>query len=717
MEAQGIFGRIGRGVVRHAWWVIAVWVVLGAVVLLLSPAMPKSVSESDSLPQGSESVQAAKLGTDAFPAAFSPSVIMVFQRADGKPLSGADSARIAGIAPQVQGKNIPGVQAVLPGPPSPNKLVQTIGVKLPKLSPSNQAEVRDSVKALRAELPELTAGTGLKVGTTGVAAQNVDTQEASSHGEALIGIATVLLILVLLLIIFRSPIIALFPIVVIGIVSQIANGLIACVATWFGLKTDSSVTSLLIVVLFGIGTDYILFLMFRYRERLRAGEEPKQAMVSAVSRVGEAIASAGGVVIIAFLAMTLSSFGLFRAMGPSLAIAVAVTVLAGLTLVPAVVSLIGTKVFWPSKSWRRQAEAARFGALGKAVGRRPAVFAVASGVVMVALGLGALHYQPNFDLASNSLPTNAESQVAMKDLQKGLPAGMASPTNVYLRADAPLDPGALAGYRTALSQVDGVGQVAGPEVSKDGRTASYTLTLRPDPASTEAIDLVSGPLRDKAHTAAPPGSTALVGGTTAVFADIGSVMSDDYKLVFPVAAVLIAILLGLLLRSVVAPWYVMVSVGLGFAATLGATTFLFQDFAGKSGLIFMMPLIIYMFVVALGTDYNILMVARLREETAEGHGPGEATALAIRHTGPTIGAAGVILAGSFAALTLAGSPLLAEMGFALAAGILIAAFVMALFFTPSLTALIGKPAWWPGKVAPRAEHADETAPERVLHRT
>ncbi|MGW4247201.1 MMPL family transporter, partial [Nocardia sp. NPDC004722] len=160
--------------------------------------------------------------------------------------------------------------------------------------------------------------------------------------------------------------------------------------------------------------------------------------------------------------------------------------------------------------------------------------------------------------------------------------------------------------------------------------------------------------------------------------------------------ILIMIVLALLLRSLVAPWYLMASVFLGFAATLGSAVLVFQHAKGDSGLIFTLPLIMYLFVVALGTDYNILMVARLREEAREGHDPHRAAALALRHTGPTVAAAGVILAGTFASMMAAGNSVLTSMGFAISVGIAIAAFVMAMFFTPAVTALVGRRAWWPG---------------------
>lgn len=707
-----MFAWLGRVVVGHPWRVIGCWIIATIAIVALSPKLNSTSDESDFLPKHYESIQAQQVQSQAFPQAFTPSVIVVFQRTNGGKLTKADTARVAGIAKAVQGDHLTYVQRVIPGPPSKNRMVQTVGVQMTEMSASNQQAVIDSVKKLRSDLEKRVEGTGLKEGTTGQAAQALDQQESSGNADKIVFGATLGLILVLLLVIFRSPIIAFLPIVLIGVVSQVANGLISDVAHLFGLKADSSINQLLIVVLFGVGTDYILFLLFRYRERLRLGEDPKRAMVSAVTRVGEAIASAAGVVIIAFLAMALSTLGIFTAMGPSLAIAVAVTLIAGLTLVPAVVSLLGTRVFWPSKAWKREPKAARFAAIGRGVGRRPALVAVVSGVVMAGLAVGALGFNPSFDLSSGSLPKTAESQVALHDLEKGLPAGATNPTDVYLRSGSGghLSKAELTGYHAKLAGVDGVGQVAPPQLSKDGGTADYKVTLTSDPSSDTALDVVRGPLRDTAHAAAPPGTTAYVGGMTSVFVDIQAAMDHDYAVVFPVAAVLIMIILGLLLRSLVAPWYLMVSVGLGFAATLGSTTLIFQNLRGQSGLIFMLPLIMYMFVVALGTDYNILMVSRLREEAREGKSPREAASIALRHAGPTIAAAGVILAGSFGSLMLAGNSLLSEMGFAIGFGIVIAGFVMAMFFTPSLTALIGRAAWWPGHGDRTSrDHSDDTA--------
>ncbi|WP_067659411.1 MMPL family transporter [Nocardia harenae] len=701
-----MFARLGAIVVHHPLEVIGLWLLLAVAVVTAAPALESTTDQSAFLPAHYESIQAMEIQQEAFPESSAPAAIIVFARADGAPLTDQDTAAVLRIGTELREATIADVTGLTPVPPSENRLIQIIAVQMTTVTDPSDPAQTDAVVALRAELSERVSGTELRAGITGQAAQVLDQQESSEKGLAIVGVATIVLILVLLLVIFRSPVIALLPVIVIGAVSSMVNGLIGAVSKAFDLQIDASISAILLVVLFGVGTDYILFLMFRYREQLRAGDDPKTAMVHAVARVGEAITSAAGAVIIAFLALLLSTLGMFRAMGPALAIAVAVALAAGLTLVPAVVSLLGTKVFWPSKNWRHEPTGTRFRAAGTALGARPALFAAVSGGVLLVLGVFALGFHPTFDLSSGSTSAESESVVYSRELVKGMPAGTTQPSDVLLRSGGgALTAEQLGAYRSALAGVPGVGQVAEPKLSADRSIADFSVTLSDAPESDAALATVEGPLRATAHGAAPAGATAAVGGLTSIFVDFQDAMARDYSIVFPVAAVLIMIVLGLLLRSLVAPWYLMVSVFLGFAATLGATVLVFQHARGESGLIFTLPVIMYLFVVALGTDYNILMVARLREEARAGVEPREAAALAVRHTGPTIAAAGVILAGTFASMMLAGNTVLSQMGFAISVGIGIAAFVMAMFFTPALTALIGHAAWWPG-------HADR-GPERA----
>ncbi|MFE7118634.1 MMPL family transporter [Streptomyces sp. NPDC057654] len=706
-----MFASLGRFVVRRPWWVILAWVIAAAAVISLAPKLTSSSDEASFLPGDYESIRASDVQEKDFPQQQNIGAIIVFQRSDGARLTARDSASVAKIAAALNKEKIKGIDAVAAGSTSPNKRVQTAAVAMPKVTDPADKSPQDAVKELRKDLKPDLRGTGLKAGVTGSAAQALDESDSSERAGMLVAAGTVVIIILLLLVIFRSPIIALLPVILIGLISPMATGLIASANKAFDMKADSSVQELLTVVLFGVGTDYILFLLFRYREALRAGEDSKSAMVHAVERVGEAITSAAGAVIVAFAALALSTLGMLKSMGPALAIAVFVTLLAGLTLVPAVVSLLGTRVFWPSKAWRHEPKGTAFARLGKSIARRPAVWALISALVMGGLAVGALGYRANFDLAGSSLPKTKESMVAMRDMQKGFPAGTVDPTSVYLSTndDRPLTDAQAASFRTDLSKVKGVGSVSAPKASADRSTVSYSVVLSDPPASDEALSTVKDRLRPAAHDGAPQGTKALVGGITAVYVDINKAVDRDYSVVFPVAALCIMVILGLLLRSLVAPWYLMLSVALGFGATLGATSIIFQQIGSQPGLMFMLPVIMYLFVVALGTDYNILMVSRLREEAREGRDPHDAAGTAIRHSGPTIAAAGVILAGTFATLMLAGNSTLSQMGFALSFGIVVSAFVMAMVFTPSLTALIGHAAWWPGHGDEKREPATPAA--------
>jgi len=718
-----MFGRLGHFVVHNPWKVVAAWVLATIAIVLFAPTLSE-VEQRDQagfLPNSYESVKAQAVAREAFGAggATNATATIVVKRDDGKPLTEADQAKIGELAQRMQQAGIPRVLGAFTGPTtlSPNHLVQLVSVQLQGLA--YDPEVAKVVQNVRDAGRPVLAGSGLSMKVTGDAALSLDNQDAFQNALVIVGIATIVLIIGLLLVIYRSPVAALLPIVSVGLVSTLAPPLIASAAKLFDLQTDQSLPIILTIVLFGIGTDYILFLLFRYRERLRAGDASKDALVMAVTRVGEVIASAAGAVVIAFSALVLAVFGGFKSLGPALAIAVIVMALAAVTLVPAIVSLIGPKVFWPSKSWQRTPTGSTFQRLGKLTGRRPGLVALVSGGVMVALALGALGLKTDFDQFSQ-LPKNTESAQGLADLQSGFPVGALNPTTVYVKSDtaAKLDPAALEQYAKELATVPGVGGAMPSPTSptgspvrfnEAGTAAQINLLLNTGAYSKDALNLTGpdGPLRKAAHDAAPDGSTAYVGGISSAFADISAANSRDLKVIFPVAGLLIALILALMLRSLIAPLYLMVAVVVGFFATLGATVLAFQGIGGAAGLSFNLPIILYLFVVAIGTDYNILMIARLREEAREGNDPRTAADLAVEHAGPSVGAAGLILAGTFASLMLAGLAFLTQMGFAVSIGIIISAFVMSMFLVPGITALLGHKAWWPGHGDAVTKPADE----------
>jgi RND superfamily putative drug exporter len=256
-----------------------------------------------------------------------------------------------------------------------------------------------------------------------------------------------------------------------------------------------------------------------------------------------------------------------------------------------------------------------------------------------------------------------------------------------------------------------------PALTADRHGARIDMALADGPFTKGSMDLVRGPVRRVAREAAPDGTTAMVGGTSAIFADVSDSVERDMALIFPIAAGLILLILVFTLRSVVAPLYLIAAVALEFAATLGASVLVVQELGGQEGVTFTLPLVLFLFVVALGTDYNIVMTARLREEMLAGAGVRQAVADAVRHVAPAVGAAGLVLASSFGTLMLESSETSREMGFAMAFGILLASLVVSSILVPALTALAGTRAWWPGRGgrnlrAVTAEEPDRE--ERVL---
>jgi len=305
------------------------------------------------------------------------------------------------------------------------------------------------------------------------------------------------------------------------------------------------------------------------------------------------------------------------------------------------------------------------------------------------------------DYGTGSGGTGTPAAATAAEISRALPAGVSDPTEVYVTSS---DGGALDRHGVdvlvkALGRTQGVGQVTPVVYDKVGDAARIGLYLTADPQSQKARDLVSGPVRATVAQHTPAGAEAHVGGTAAIFADISTAVTGDLELVFPLAAALVALILLVLLRSVLAPVVLMLSVGLGFAATLGASALVFQHVRGEAGVNFTLPLVLFLFVVALGTDYNILMGDRIREEM-ERPGPARsAVARAVRHTAPAIATAGLVLAGSFGSLAVNPAPATQQIGFATALGILLSAFVLSVALIPALAALLGRSLWWP--VRPR----------------
>ncbi|KQV18326.1 MULTISPECIES: MMPL family transporter [unclassified Kitasatospora] len=722
---------------RNPWKVIGLWAVLGFALIALAPTMTARVTQHQTgnfLPPSYDSAAALRIAQEQFgvdPDATTVTVLVA--RSDGSALSAADQQRVEAEAaklsqrrvtmpreddvPQFLVPDASQTPRIAPAMTAPDRSFELLAVQLTG-NPADQG-VQGVYRTFRDATRTQFADLGMRTGFTGGLADQVDSTDANETATKVGGALVTGLIVLLNVLVFRSVLAAVLPLLAVAMIGGVAAGAVAGAAMITGSKLDPGTPGLINVVLLGIGIDYLLFLLFRFREQLRnRPEQPAREAAAQVSgRVGTAITSAALTIVAAFATLGLATFGQFRSLGPAIATAVLVMLLGSLTLMPALLAAAGRKMFWPSRTLRREppeGRAARFGAL---VTRRPLAMLALSVALLAALAAGLTGIRMDYGRGGSGERTPAVATAA--EISRALPAGVSDPTSVFVTATdgGTLSTAGLDGLSRALTQVGGVGQVAPTVLNKDHRAARIDLYPTADPQSQQARDLASGPIRAAAAQHTPAGTTAHVGGTAAILADVATAVDHDLTIVFPVAAALIALILLLLLRSLFAPVVLMLSVGLGFAATLGAATLLFQHALGRPGVSFTLPLVLFLFVVALGTDYNILIADRIREEMQRPGPARAAVARAVRHTAPAIATAGLVLAGSFA--TLATTPGSEQVAFAMALGIMLSALVLSLVLVPALAALLGRALWWPVRPRPTAgghpQHR-ETAPAPEVDR-
>ncbi|TGA95613.1 MMPL family transporter [Streptomyces sp. MZ04] len=701
---------------RNPWKVIALWAVIGMFLTLLSQALVHRVTETQSgdfLPAKYDSAAALKIAEERFgvqPDANAVTVLVA--REDGKPLTGPDHRRVGAVAEKLGRQRVEMPEPkedtpsfltedhsqtpeVSPAMVAPDRDFELLSVQL--TGNSTDPGLHDLYRAFRDEAKDAFAEAGMRTGFTGGLADLVDTGDAEETTGKVVGILMVGLIVLINILVFRSVLAAFVPLLAVVIIGGAAAGAVVGAAMLTGIKLDPSTPSMISVVLIGIGVDYFLFLLFRFREQLRAHPDaPARTISGEVSaRVGTAITSAALTIVAAFATLGIATFGQFRVLGPAIAVSVLVMLLAGLTLMPALLAVTGRKMFWPSRSLKREPRPGAAARVGDLVARRPFTLVLASVALLGALAAGLVGIRMDFGQTTGEQDTPAATTAA--EISRALPAGVSDPTTVYVTAKQgrTLTAEGIGALPKALAEVKGVGQVGKTALNGDRTAARIDLYLTADTQSQRARDLVSGPVRDTVADHTPAGTEAHVGGTAAIFADISTAVDHDLKIVFPVAAALIALILLVLLRSLLAPAILMIAVGLGFAATLGASALVFQHLLDKPGVNFVLPLVLFLFVVALGTDYNILISDRIREEM-EHPGPARAAvARAVRHTAPAIATAGVVLAASFGSLGVNSNSGTQQIGFATALGIMLSAFVLSIVLVPALAAILGRSTWWP----------------------
>ena len=727
-----MFTRIIRFATRFPKSVIVAWAVVALALGSLSGLLGYKVMTDDTagyLPESAQSARAARFGEEHFGTQKGArTVVVLVTRADGRMLRAADRAEVRALADSMPRTPFDAMRPAVKGQPGDLReragaivAAQTAPVAahgrfalvgLQWKANATDPVAQDWFRQVRDQAAALARAHGLQVGFTGGVASVADEIKAGEGTKALAQLLLFGAVVLLSLVFFRGPLAAVVPLVAIFLVATAASGMVVLAAYTLGFKLDVGTPQLITVVLVGIGIDYFLFLLFRLRERLRAGDGRRAAARHAAGAVGPVIASAALAIVTAFATLALAEFGQFRILGPSIAIAVLVMLFAGITLMPAIAAVTGRALFWPSRSWQHERTDGPAARLGRAIARTPGHAALAAVAVLVVLASFAVGTHMAYDLAGGR--TTAATRTADK-IAATLSAGAGDPLHVYV--DAPthtLTAAELRPLRTRIAKVDDVSAVDDPVLTPDRHAARIDVALTAAPVTRKAMDVVDGPLRDTVRSSAPAGTTTLVGGTSAAFADVARTIDRDMRLILPVAAALILLILLVTLRSAVAPLYLLAAVVLEFAATLGASVLAFQIVGGQAGLAFTLPLVMFLFVVALGTDYNILMTARLREEMRAGRSVAQGVAEAVRHVAPAVGAAGLVLATSFGTLMLEAGQDSRQEGFAMAVGILLASLVVSSILVPAVTALAGRRAWWPGRVAgehARPARAEEPAPQ------
>jgi putative drug exporter of the RND superfamily len=770
------FAAAGRLSVRFRWAIVLAWAAGAAAAMALLPSL-SSVTQSDStsfLPAGAPSQQAARLASPLQGATLTAvTVVAARTGGPGGALSAADGTFVARLAGSLS--RVDRVVTVRDAGQSADGRAEQLTVlaalaQSGGLAAAQQATLVDRVRGvIRAAGPP----GGLAVHTAGTVATRVDTNATSGRTGGQVQWFSIAFVIALLVAVFRSalaPLIAVLPAIVVVLVAE----RLTAEAAVHGLGVSQIASLLLIVLVLGAGTDYALFLMFRVREEMRAGVPGREAIVLSVARVGETITFSAGVLIAALLSLATASFSLYSGLAAPLAIAIGLMLVAGLTLLPALLAICGPAAFWPSSVRPGTGRAGWWGAACSRIVRRPLATLVTGLIVFGALAVASAGYLAAGFGGAATGPAGSDSAAGDALLAGHFPRTAANPTVVVLRLRQPAwaVAGAVAAAERQLAADPVFTTVSGPLnpngtaltaaqyaelyaaygpprimpatvripparlaaaeayrasgsfVSADGRTISFATSLSAGSATTtaaaQAVPAVRAAAARAARTAGAP--AAGVTGQAAFTYDVARLSDGDLRTVIPIAIAVIAVLLALVMRSLVAPLYLIASVVLSYFAALGLTVLVFTGAAGQPGLTFILPFLLFVFLLALGEDYNILVMTRIREE-AHRLPLREAVGRALSVTGTTVTSAGLVLAGTFGVLAIVGAGsagaqnvrTIVNVGVGLALGVLMDTFLVRTLLVPAAVVLIGRWNWWPsalGRARPAASQEDAKDGER-----
>ncbi|MEV0129826.1 MMPL family transporter [Dactylosporangium sp. NPDC050688] len=678
--------RVAAAVTSRLGAVLILLVTLGltALVFLTSPAQP-AAEPGDGLPAGKESTRVTQLA-DRFASGRTDVAVVVYERRDA-PLTDADRAVIeqarTTLAGTAEGGQVPSPVVAEDGQAA------LLAVTLSGDNDTRHSAVeriRDVVHAAGA-LPG-----GLTAQVTGGPAFARDISAAFQGADVTLLIATASVVAVLLLLTYRSPLLWIVPLVVIGTGDQVVAKLLPWVAKFVGERTDASVSGIVSVLVFGAGTDYALLLISRYREELRHTPDRREAMRAALRGAAPAVVASAGTVILALLTLLAAVLTANRTLGVAAAIGVAVALLFGLVVLPAALVSLPRGIFWPfvpQVGSQDPTSRGMWSRIAHAVGRHPARVLAGAAVALAVLAAGLLSTSIGLS-QTEQFRTKVESVTAQEALARHFPAGSSQPVTVVVAA-ATTDQAVA-----AVEGLGGVAAVARPERSDDGALTKLRVDLRAASGTPAADDTVRAM---RSALAAIPGSDPLVGGAPAADLDKRDAYQRDNRVVVPLVLLVVLLVLVLLLRSVVAPLLLLLTVVVSFAASVGAASLILRLGLGIPALDANVPLLSFLFLVALGVDYNIFLVTRAREEAAVRGDTRAGMVRALGATGGVITSAGILLAAVFTVLGVLPVIVLTQIGVIVGIGVILDTLVVRTVVVPAIALLMGERFWWPARPA------------------
>ncbi|WP_051829715.1 MULTISPECIES: MMPL family transporter [Streptomyces] len=670
---------------RSKWVVLAVWLVL---LLAVGPLAGKLMGAEDNqasswLPGNAESTRVLT-AQRAFQPVDTAQAVVVYQRTGG--ITAADRAEATREA--VGFAAVPHVVGPVVGPvvSADGQAMQTV-VPI-DIGTNGWNDLKPAVEQLRRTAA---AGShGMTTHVTGPAGVGADQAEAFAGIDSSLLAATVSVVIILLLLTYRSPVLWILPLVSAAGALTVSEAIIYLLAKHAGLTVNAQSAGILVVLVLGAGTDYALLLTARYREELRRHRDRHEAMAFALHRAGPAVLASSATVVASMLCLLIAEMNSTRGLGPVCAIGILVALLAMLTLLPALLVIVGRWVFWPVRPGYGTAEPTRTGRwahVGAWIGRRPRKVWVGTALALAACCVGLVSLDANGLSTAGTFTGKPDSVVGQQLLEQHFPGGTGAPlTIVSTGAGAPA-------VRAAAGATAGVSATT-PPVLHDGQ-ALFRATLTDPPDSQAAKDTVD---RVRAAVHAVPGADAKVGGSTAVVLDAGRAAGNDNRAIIPLVLGVVLLILAVLLRAVTAPLVLIATVVLSYAAALGISAFFFANVFHFQGQDSAFPLFVFVFLVALGIDYNIFLMTRVREESAQ-HGTRQGALNGLSATGGVITSAGLILAGTFAVLGTLPAVAFAEIGFAVALGVLLDTLVVRSVLVTALTMDLDRHMWWPGRLS------------------